>query len=124
MMGIDGLDSFLDEEDRLELAKQRRLARMDQRERKAQEVAEERKKLLAKKQKQDLKKTEEGKVTMYFVLWLIAVALVIYGIYVIIKGNVLLGIVLIILGLLVGPGGVSLFDVNNDEDLSPHHLVL
>lgn len=61
---------------------------------------------------------------MYFVLWLIAVALVIYGIYVIIKGNVLLGIVLIILGLLVGPGGVSLFDVNNDEDLSPHHLVL
>ncbi len=46
---------------------------------------------------------------MEFILWLIAVALVIYGIVNIIRGAVLLGIVLIVLGLLVGPGGVSLF---------------
>ncbi|ROO83150.1 hypothetical protein EDD29_0643 [Actinocorallia herbida] len=44
------------------------------------------------------------------ILWLIAVVLVIYGIYVLIaRRNVLLGIVLIVLGLLVGPGGVSIF---------------
>lgn len=46
---------------------------------------------------------------MEFILWIIAVALVIYGIVTIIRGSLLWGIVLIILGLLVGPGGVSLF---------------
>lgn len=44
-----------------------------------------------------------------FLLWLLAVVLVIYGIVLIIRGNVLLGVVLIILGLLIGPGGVSIF---------------
>ncbi|MDX6738854.1 GPGG-motif small membrane protein [Actinocorallia sp. A-T 12471] len=48
---------------------------------------------------------------MVTILWLIAVVLVIYGIYVLIaQRNVLLGIVLIVLGLLVGPGGVSIFN--------------
>jgi hypothetical protein len=49
----------------------------------------------------------ENKMT--FILWLIAVALVIYGIITLVRGGVLMGIVLIVLGLLVGPGGVSLF---------------
>jgi TM2 domain-containing membrane protein YozV len=44
------------------------------------------------------------------ILWIIAAVLVIAGIVAIIRAQVLWGIVLIILGLLVGPGGVSLFD--------------
>jgi hypothetical protein len=43
------------------------------------------------------------------VLWIIAAVLVIAGIVTIIRGGVLWGIVLIVVGLLVGPGGVSLF---------------
>jgi hypothetical protein len=43
-------------------------------------------------------------------LWIIAVILVIAGIVTIIRGGVLAGIVLIIVGLLIGPGGVSIFD--------------
>jgi hypothetical protein len=46
---------------------------------------------------------------MEFILWLIAVILVIAGIVTIIRGAVLYGIVLIVVGLLVGPGGVSIF---------------
>jgi hypothetical protein len=34
---------------------------------------------------------------------------VIYGIITLVRGGVLMGIVLIVLGLLVGPGGVSIF---------------
>jgi hypothetical protein len=46
---------------------------------------------------------------MLFILWLIAVALVLWGVVTAIRGELLLGIVLIVLGLLVGPGGVSIF---------------
>jgi hypothetical protein len=46
---------------------------------------------------------------MEFILWLIAVILVIAGIVTIVRGAVLYGIILIIVGLLVGPGGVSIF---------------
>ena len=46
---------------------------------------------------------------MDFVLWIIAVVLVIFGIITLFRGAVLWGIALIILGLLVGPGGVSIF---------------
>src|SRR3954465_3181799 len=42
-------------------------------------------------------------------LWIIAAVLVIAGIVWIIRGGVLAGIVLIIIGCLVGPGGVSIF---------------
>ncbi|HEX6073694.1 MAG TPA: GPGG-motif small membrane protein [Micromonosporaceae bacterium] len=42
-------------------------------------------------------------------LWIIAVVLVIAGIVTIVRGGLLWGIVLIVLGLLVGPGGVSIF---------------
>lgn len=46
---------------------------------------------------------------MAFILWIIAVILVIAGIVSIFRGAVLWGILLIVLGCLVGPGGVSLF---------------
>ena len=46
---------------------------------------------------------------MEFILWLVAVVLVIFGIVSIVRGAVLYGAGLIVLGLLVGPGGVSLF---------------
>jgi hypothetical protein len=44
------------------------------------------------------------------ILWIIAAVLVIAGIISIVRGGVLWGIVLIVLGLLVGPGGVSILD--------------
>ena len=43
------------------------------------------------------------------ILWLIAVVLVIWGIMKLLKGQVLNGIVTIIIGLPIGPGGVSIF---------------
>jgi hypothetical protein len=46
---------------------------------------------------------------MAFLLWILAVILVVAGIVSIIRGALLWGIVLIIVGLLVGPGGVSVF---------------
>lgn len=46
---------------------------------------------------------------MELILWIIAVALVIAGIVTIIRGSMLMGVVLIVVGLLVGPGGVSIF---------------
>jgi hypothetical protein len=46
---------------------------------------------------------------MLTLLWIIAVALVIWGIVTLIRGQLLMGIVLIVVGLLVGPGGVSIF---------------
>jgi hypothetical protein len=47
--------------------------------------------------------------TMEFLLWILAVILVIAGIVSLVRGQILWGIVLIIVGLLVGPGGVSIF---------------
>ena len=46
---------------------------------------------------------------MATILWIIAVVLVIAGIVQLFQGQVVLGIVLIIVGFLVGPGGVSIF---------------
>ena len=46
---------------------------------------------------------------MAFLLWILAVILVVSGIVTIFRGALLWGIVLIIVGLLVGPGGVSVF---------------
>lgn len=51
---------------------------------------------------------------MALVLWIIAVVLVVSGIVAIFRGQVLWGIVLIVVGLLVGPGGVSIFDDDDD----------
>jgi hypothetical protein len=46
---------------------------------------------------------------MALVLWIIAVLLVIWGIVTLVRGELLVGAALIVVGLLVGPGGVSLF---------------
>jgi hypothetical protein len=46
---------------------------------------------------------------MNFILWLIAVVLVVVGIVLLFTGNIIAGIVLIVVGLLVGPGGYSIF---------------
>ncbi|HEY9334871.1 MULTISPECIES: GPGG-motif small membrane protein [unclassified Kribbella] len=46
---------------------------------------------------------------MEFVLWIIAVILVVSGIVSLFRGQMLWGAALIVIGLLVGPGGVSLF---------------
>ncbi len=46
---------------------------------------------------------------MAFLLWILAVILVVAGIVSLVRGQILWGIVLIIVGLLVGPGGVSVF---------------
>ena len=45
---------------------------------------------------------------MEFILWLIAVVLVVAGVVSLLRGAVLYGLVLIIVGLLIGPGGVSI----------------
>jgi hypothetical protein len=44
------------------------------------------------------------------ILWVIAAILVIAGVVALIRGSIMVGIVLIVLGLLVGPGGVSIFN--------------
>ena len=46
---------------------------------------------------------------MATILWIIAVVLVIAGIFALIRREIVWGIVLIVVGLLVGPGGVSVF---------------
>lgn len=46
---------------------------------------------------------------MAFLLWILAVILVVSGIVSLFRGQILWGAVLIIVGLLVGPGGVSVF---------------
>ena len=46
---------------------------------------------------------------MAALLWTLAVILVVAGIVTAIRGQLVLGIVLIIVGLFVGPGGVSIF---------------
>jgi hypothetical protein len=46
---------------------------------------------------------------MATLLWIIAVVLVIAGIFAILRRQLVWGIVLIVVGLLVGPGGVSIF---------------
>ncbi|WCO69008.1 GPGG-motif small membrane protein [Iamia majanohamensis] len=47
---------------------------------------------------------------MGFVLWLIAVILVIVGVVQLLQGQIILGIVLVVLGFAVGPGGWSIFN--------------
>ena len=47
-------------------------------------------------------------VVMELFLWILAVVLVVAGIFAVLRSQVLWGIVLIVVGLLIGPGGVSL----------------
>jgi hypothetical protein len=51
----------------------------------------------------------EGSLVMATILWILAVILVVSGIFAIFRKQLLWGIVLIVVGLLVGPGGVSIF---------------
>jgi len=44
------------------------------------------------------------------ILWVIAAVLVIAGILALVRRSMMAGVVLIVLGLLVGPGGVSILD--------------
>jgi hypothetical protein len=46
---------------------------------------------------------------MAFLLWLLAVIMVIAGIVALVRKEWVYGVVLIVLGFLVGPGGVSIF---------------
>jgi hypothetical protein len=46
---------------------------------------------------------------MAFILWLLSVILVVSGIVALFRKEMIYGIVLIVVGFLVGPGGVSLF---------------
>jgi hypothetical protein len=46
---------------------------------------------------------------MLLILWLIAVVLVVWGIVSLVRGEAIVGILLIIGGFLEGPGGVSVF---------------
>lgn len=46
---------------------------------------------------------------MTLLLWILAVVLVVAGVMALLRRQMLWGIVLIIVGLLVGPGGVSMF---------------
>ena len=46
-------------------------------------------------------------------LWIIAAILVVVGIVQLFQGQIILGIVLIIVGCLVGPGGYSIFRGRN-----------
>jgi hypothetical protein len=47
---------------------------------------------------------------MGFLLWILAVILVIWGIVTLFHGSIILGIVLIVIGFAVGPGGWSIFN--------------
>jgi len=42
-------------------------------------------------------------------LWILAVVLVVSGVFALLRKEMLWGIVLIVVGLAVGPGGVSIF---------------
>ncbi len=46
---------------------------------------------------------------MATLLWILAVVLIVAGVLAILRRQLLWGIVLIVVGLFVGPGGVSLF---------------
>ena len=47
---------------------------------------------------------------MTTLLWILAVVLVVGGVIALVRREFLYGIVLIVVGLLVGPGGVSVFN--------------
>ena len=46
---------------------------------------------------------------MTLLLWILAVLIGIWGVVTIVRGQLLVGIVLIVVAFLVGPGGVSVF---------------
>jgi hypothetical protein len=53
--------------------------------------------------------TAGSQSVMDFILWIVAVVLVIVGIVVLLTSSIIAGILLIVLGFLIGPGGYSIF---------------
>ncbi len=49
---------------------------------------------------------------MNFVLWIVAVIIGIIGVVQLLQGQIILGIVLLVVACLVGPGGYSIFRRN------------
>lgn len=47
---------------------------------------------------------------MGFLLWVLAVILVVFGVLNLLQGQILFGVVLIAVGLAIGPGGYSVFN--------------
>lgn len=47
---------------------------------------------------------------MAFLLWILAVILVIAGVVNLFQGQILIGVLLIVVGFAVGPGGYSIFN--------------
>ena len=47
---------------------------------------------------------------MGFLLWILAVILVVFGVVQLLQGQILLGVVCIVVGLVIGPGGYSIFN--------------
>ena len=50
---------------------------------------------------------------MNFILWIVALVLAVVGVVQLLQGQIVFGIVLIVLACLVGPGGYSLFARRN-----------
>lgn len=63
---------------------------------------------ISRRTRLSLRLVEKG-TTMLLILWIIAAILVISGIVSLVRGQLLMGAALIVVGLLVGPGGVSIF---------------
>jgi uncharacterized protein YqgC (DUF456 family) len=47
---------------------------------------------------------------MGFLLWILAVILVVVGVVQLLQGQIIFGIILIVVGLAIGPGGYSIFN--------------
>ena len=58
----------------------------------------------------DRHQAARGKGVLMFLLWLLAVIIGIAGIVSLFRGQILWGVILIILAFVVGPGGYSIFD--------------
>jgi hypothetical protein len=52
---------------------------------------------------------------MAFLLWILAVILVVYGVLNLLQGAVLFGLLLVIVGLAIGPGGYSIFNTRRSS---------
>ncbi|MGQ0846839.1 MAG: GPGG-motif small membrane protein [Sporichthyaceae bacterium] len=47
---------------------------------------------------------------MSFLLWILAVVLVVFGVVNLLQGAVVFGLILLLVGLAIGPGGYSIFN--------------
>lgn len=52
---------------------------------------------------------------MAFLLWILAVILVVAGVVNLLQGAVLFGLLLLIVGLAIGPGGYSIFNARSSS---------